>query len=61
MNKMEILLEQLQLENTTQLKETAVIEKVEIEHDAFTFHIRLESLLDYHEFIELQSHLDRFP
>ena len=46
MNKMEILLEQLQLEDTTQLKETAVIEKVEIEHDAFTFYIRLESLLD---------------
>lgn len=60
MNKVEILLEQLELSEMEQLKESEIT-KVFIENDEFTFYIHQESLLNYHEYMKLISHLDRFP
>ena len=61
MDKIDILLMQLELNDVPQLKE-ATIEKVRIDQeDHFHFDIRLQALLDYKEYSELMMHLDRFP
>ena len=60
MDKMQILLQQLELEDSEQLKESEIT-KVIIEKDEFYFYIKQNSLLNYDEYVKLISHLDRFP
>ena len=56
MDKMEILLEQLELAQLVEQLKTARLNKVVIEDNIFYFEIHLSSLLDYHEYTELLKH-----
>lgn len=61
MDKMEILLEQLELTQLVEQLKTARLNKVVIEDNIFYFEIHLSSLLDYHEYTELLKHRNLFP
>ena len=61
MDKMEILLEQLELAQLVEQLKTARLNKVVIEDNIFYFEIHLSSLLDYHEYTELLKHRNLFP
>ena len=60
MDKMEILLEQLELAQLVEQLKTARLNKVVIEDNIFYFEIHLSSLLDYHEYTELLKHRNLF-
>lgn len=61
MDKLSILLEQLQLENEVSQLKSGNLYKVLIQDDIFKFYISLSSLLDYNEFVELMKSKQHFP
>ncbi len=61
MDKMAVLLEQLQLNGQVDELENGTIDKVIIENDEFHFMITLDHLLPYTEYQQLISHLSNFP